>query len=44
MAKTQETPAILFFHCNLHKDLPEFFYGKKKKSGKKFYATGPRSI
>ena len=29
------------FHCNLHRDLPEFFYGKKK-SGKKFYATGPR--
>ena len=39
-AKTQETPAIFFSHCNLHRDLPEFFYGKKK-SGKKFYATGP---
>ena len=28
-------------HCNLHRDLPQFFYGQKN-CGKKFYATGPR--
>ena len=28
--KNQETPAKKCFHCNLHRDLPEFFYSKKK--------------
>ena len=40
--KNQETPAKKkIIHCNLHRDLPEFFMANKK-SGKKFYATGPR--
>ena len=43
-AKTQETPAIFFFHCNLHKDLPEFFYGEKKSLAKSFMQRGPGVI